>query len=591
MVTHKVKRTAFLVLLALIIITGLIFLWHGHKPAREKSLWRFSTGVAAKNTQIFTSSKPARKFVIWNGKPYLVTQGGLFAIVNDELSIAMSTVDGLPSNDIRDAFNVDGNLMLATDNGLAIVEPCGRISVVKHSESAAANRINSLAVFGRELLLATDCGLFIMRGTDIRTISDGGRFVAATHSPGGFIIADDSGALFFTDGNIIDSLHLRLRQAAMLQYTFGKIAIATGRGALLVSLDGNHIDTLETSQRFTTLVKSYGDTIIAGGFFGADIIVNGIRVRTIEVPRQWGAVRDFIIDGREILLCGDGGVISGSGMPFKANTPPDNRITAICKHHGMLYVGTFSSGMAIFNGTQWLDAAFALPSPFVNSLVSDGEYLWAGVDGGLVRIGANATVFTRHNGLNSNTITSLYFDGDRLWAGTNKGVSCRHSTGWRQFYVSDGLCGDHIYSIAAERGVAWIAAYGGVSRIGADGSRCFQRADGALLNDWATAVAICKDGVFVGTYGGGISQYTAGEWKHHAEGAIINPNAVCVIEGRPVFGTANHGILAWDDMRFISIQSESGLPCDEILSLFADGEYIWVGTTHGLAKMQKSVIE
>ncbi|RKZ26871.1 hypothetical protein DRQ29_04295, partial [bacterium] len=58
---------------------------------------------------------------------------------------------------------------------------------------------------------------------------------------------------------------------------------------------------------------------------------------------------------------------------------------------------------------------------------------------------------------------------------------------------------------------------------------------------------------------------------------------------KPVFGTAGDGILLWDGLNFIHLTRKNCLPSDEILSIFADGDYIWVGTTDGLCKFAPKI--
>ncbi len=592
--TRKVTIAVIISIILLLVVAAVFMVSNSRKMSqmRNSDGWKFYDGVSNSMVKIFTSPRPARKIVFWNNGYYLATAGGIFKIDSKNFSLESSftTANGLPSNDIRDALVSNGNLFLATRNGLAILEPSGRIMILKNIKNPAANRINDISIDDEKLLLCTDSGAFTLDNFDVKTIASNARFIASAAVPDGFIIGNGDGQLWFTDVDTIQKLPLNLPRLSSITLSNGKVFAATGAGAFSFGVGDENYEHIDDGRTLITAVIGSADSVWVCGFWGADLLIGGKRKRTIDVPLQWGGVRDvFKIDG-EIVLGGDGGIIDEDGNNYSVNAPPENRITAICKHRGKIWVGTFSSGIATFSGINWKIPRIKLPSQFVNSIVSDGEYLWVGTDNGLVMAGGKSRVFKKRDGINSSHITALFYDGKKLWVGTNRGVCCQEGFGWRQFYMSDGLCGDHIYSIASKNDVVWVAAYGGVSKISKFENECFRKADGALKNDWATAVAMCDDGIFVGTYGGGISRFDGEKWLFYAEKEIVNPNAVAIVADRPIFGTAGNGLLVWDGNRFFKITSEDGLPNNEILSIFGDNEYIWVGTTDGLVKIPSELI-
>ncbi len=546
----------------------------------------FIDGKKNPDVQIFSCPKPARKFVQWKNMLLVATDGGFFRVDGNRMEAFLTVADGLPSNSIRDAVVSGRNLFAGTDNGLCIIEPSGKTTIIHHRTSQSANRINSLALSSPVLLFATDDGAYLLRGTKIFSVCDTGKYVAATQMTNGFILAANNGDIIFANVDTAWALSVRLKRPYSLLNSNGRIFVATGLGAFSFDLGSSFVDYVASEQRLTTAVSGTADSLWVAGLLAAELIKDGKKTYSIDLPSSWGNVCDIIQYGGKILLCGYGGIIDENGKIFDFNAPPENRIMAVVEYSKSIWVGTFSSGLASFDGVKWNVPDIDIPSPFINSLATDGRFLWVGTDAGLVRIGGQTQVFKKRDGLNSDNITALSFDGNALWVGTSKGVCRRESFGWRQFYVSDGLCGDHIYAVSASREEAWVAAYGGVTRLSPMNTKCFRRADGALLNDWATAIVLCDDGVFVGTYGGGISRYFDGKWEHFERGTIINPSASALFYNCPIFGTAGSGLLIWDGLRFRRVTMTNGLPSNEILSILPGDEYIWIGTPSGLAKIR-----
>ena len=588
MSAKKLTPIVIISTILLFLITAVFFKKNFRKKSNKvaETDWHFSDGIRNSDIKIFTAPKPARKIFFWNGENFVATAGGIFKIddENHHLNRFLAVADGLPSNDIRDAIVIGNNLFLATKNGLAVVEPSLRTTILRSDRHPASNRMNDMSNNGGKILVCTDGGAFLLDDFDVKTVISSIRIVASTAVPGGFIFVDKDGQFYFADGDTVRKLSFeKLAKTYSIKSAGKNVICASGSGIFTVDIASGHFSQLDKSRVLATSICGNADSFWACGFWGADLIENGKKTRTIKVPPDWGAVRDVQqIDGK-IFICGDGGVIDEDGNIYLTNAPPENKITSICKYRDALWVGTFSSGVATFDGGRWQTYRMNLPSNFVNAMTTDGKNLWIGTDNGLVMFNGIAKIFKKRNGLNSNDITSLFFDGKNIWAGTNRGVCVFKDFGWRQYYVSDGICGDHIYGISGRWNDIWIATYGGASEISRGSVECFRKVDGALKNDWATAVAMSGDGIFIGTYGGGISKFDGERWSFYAEGEIINPGAAAVVKGKPIFGTAGDGILIWDGMQFLKISTEEGLPCDEILSIFCDDEYIWIGTTDGLA--------
>ncbi len=532
--------------------------------------------------EVFSSPRPARKFVKWQGTLFCATEGGLFPVEDNSLGRPITVADGFPSHKIYDAFLWKDNLYLFTDMGLSVIgKETEKIQTLlspnrrKYRAFIAFRDVDLICPPYDKPPQLTSRIVYVF-GNDIHC-KDFNYQVWGYDTAGNVlrVIAAHAETVAHIDAVIYD----------IASYE-GNLLFATSSGLLVFSPSQKTVvDSIATAEPTVTMVKVCGDTIFAGGLWGVDVILRKKRTRTIKVPLDWGAVRDIAALHGKHILCGDGGVIDEFGHRLDEGLLPENKITAITFYRGTMWAGTFSSGVVHLDGDFWRREDFG-GSNFINSLVTDGVHLWAGTDDGLVMLRPARRIFTRRDGLNSNSISCLFWDGENLWAGTNRGVCVLKYFGWKQYYVRDGLCGDHIYGIGGTPGEIWVGAYGGVSRISPAGNRCWRRVDGALKNDWVTAVAVCEDGVFVGTYGGGISRFHDGKWTHYAPGRYINPDAVTLFRGMPVFGTAGNGILVWNGVDFVGYNLFRDFPALEVLSLYADDTYIYVGTTEGIVKVR-----
>ncbi len=555
--------------------------WHGEFVI-DSTGWSVCAGGEFEGVEVFSAPVSAKKFVRWRGQVYCVSAGGLFPLLPPgRLGKPITVADGIPPGVVEDAFVLPSgeDLFVRTTAGIVHFDRGGVQEVFHPPDSDWA-------------LVFTEEGAFPVNNPQVHLPEIKGvislfspRFMAVRGNSPGIVLYDSSGNFYRVSGYLEKFAELRGKVYSST-FSRGNLYVATCAGLVKLYPDGT-TQLVPTTGHPTTAVSVEGDTVFAGGFWGVDVILGGEIVRTIRVPTNWGAVRDVVSLGGKIFICGDGGLMDEDGVSLSGGYLPDNRITAICEFRGDLWVGTSAHGVARFDGSHWIPEPFPA-IPFVNDIATDGVHLWVATEDGLVQLRPFVRVFSRNQGLNSNTVECLHYDGEKLWAGTNRGVCALMDFGWKQYYISDGLCGDHIYSIDGAPGDIWVATYGGLTHFASAESRCWRRVDGALKNDWATAVAVCEDGIFVGTYGGGIARYFRGRWSFYADGAVINPDAVALWHGKPVFGTAGDGILVWNGADFEKLGPEEGVPVLEVLSLFARGDYIYIGTPEGLIKTRLS---
>lgn len=280
----------------------------------------------------------------------------------------------------------------------------------------------------------------------------------------------------------------------------------------------------------------------------------------------------------------------------------------------------------------------------VKAILSDGEVMWVGTSGGIVRYDLATDehrLFDVRSGLLSNGIFHLSKLGDRLVVGTyGGGLSILDPTNerWTHYNVQNGLADAFVYDLLKlSNGDIWIATWSGANRIrnGALDDRdawetyTVANTEGGLPNDWVYGLAEGKNGdVWMATEGG-LTLYRDGNWSnwqhddglgagyelvrhqisftrdpakesnHHARqkqemgltdvDVAYNPNyivALMVDEAGVVWcGTWGGGLARYDGNGWKNFTVRDGLPANHVFMLGRElGGQIWVGTSNGLAR-------
>ena len=174
-------------------------------------------------------------------------------------------------------------------------------------------------------------------------------------------------------------------------------------------------------------------------------------------------------------------------------------------------------------GTVTVDPAkpfthFRVGNRNVKSIYTEGDVVWVGTSGGVVRYDTKTAAYKLYdnkNGLLSNGIFWVGRIRGRLAAGTyGGGLSLLdEATGaWETFNVPDGLGDAFVYEVMETRnGDLWIATWSGANRIRGGELRDRSKWDlytventkGGLPNDWVYGLAEGKNGeIWLATEGG-----------------------------------------------------------------------------------------
>lgn len=242
--------------------------------------------------------------------------------------------------------------------------------------------------------------------------------------------------------------------------------------------------------------------------------------------------------------------------------PLDNRagstVTAISSHQpGTWWVGYAGQGVQRFDGSRFhnLPELEPLAETHVTALHQDAEgTLWIGTRSGLFSLahGLLQPVGMEENLSQDAHITTLTEDGaGRLWIGLDSGGAARR-------------CGDRF---------EWVSGLDGPAQ------------------DHVTEIYHDADGdVWLASRGGGLMQLHRGlAMPMTARHGLPDHPILPIVQdpaGRMWIGSFPGGLVRLDGDDITHFGTDQGLRSNQVLSLFPDGDSIWVGTRNGLHRIQ-----
>jgi sugar lactone lactonase YvrE len=193
----------------------------------------------------------------------------------------------------------------------------------------------------------------------------------------------------------------------------------------------------------------------------------------------------------------------------------------------------------------------------------------------------------------SNAISTV-IEGDNVWIGTNGGlVKFNKTTGERTFFNKNnsGLPSNYVTSLAIDSsGNKWIGTYGGLAKFDGTTWTVYTQSNSGLPSDTVNSIAIDNSGnKWIGTYGGGLAKFDGTTWTVYNtsnSGLPFNVASIAIDgSGNKWIGTGG-GLAKFDGTTWtVYTTSNSGLPFNYVTSIAIDGSgNKWIGTGGGLAK-------
>ena len=294
---------------------------------------------------------------------------------------------------------------------------------------------------------------------------------------------------------------------------------------------------------------------------------------------------------------------------FKLNLsgPASNNVTSIAIDNDIIWIGTYDSGIAVYDTTaqtyQIINLTNGLISNKVFEIVIDRseEIVWVGTDRGVSRFYQPYGLWynlTESMGLVDGNVTCIATppEEDMVLFGTPEGLSLyRGYFGFNTLGINDGVASNNIRCVAtdsADPGIIWIGTDSGISRYNLQAKQwqTHSTATGLSAND-VRVVTLDNNWIWVGAYGGvDLYDKTQNLWRTYTTDDGLSNNFVYDIETDPDgelvwFGTDGGGTAVYHklDKLWWQYTVDDGLAADDVISIEIDpvSKEIWFGTDNG----------
>ncbi len=279
----------------------------------------------------------------------------------------------------------------------------------------------------------------------------------------------------------------------------------------------------------------------------------------------------------------------------------------------------------------------------VKSIFADGEEVWVGTSGGVIRYNTKTDqhrMYDVKSGLLSNGVFHVSKMDGKIVVGTYGGgmsLYDEEKDTWETYNIPDGLGDAFVYDVLKmKNGDVWIATWSGANRVrkGALKNRkqwdlyTVENTEGGLPNDWVYGLAEGKNGEVWMATEGGLARFVDGKWtnwahadglgavfeivkddiefqndpakvsSHHARQKVeqgleniniaYNPNYIVALlvdhDGNVWCGTWGGGLSKYDGNAWKVYTVKDGLPANHIFMLHEDETgRVLVGTSNGLS--------
>jgi ligand-binding sensor domain-containing protein len=640
------NRRTLLLLLVLLLIAGLVGAWQVKQqadlrlaaerarrdkqdivPFEQKLLER----ISSKAIEIWQNHRSTRALVKFNDSYFIASDGGLVELdQTGKLVRHLTVIDGLPESDLLSLAVFNSKLFIGTRTE-GLVEFNGSQFRGYRWTDRTPQSIDALFADEGRLLIGTRAGgLIAFDGRQFKELTagterqrlleinllakDGARLLVGTFADGLWIEEGGRWSHFTTvDGLLSNRI----------------VGVALANKLLFVATDFGLSVTENTQARFRTLVtlpslssvaltrdslvlsKDNGETFS----FRTDQQISAARqVTPIAWPRAANSsgTRLIALDQYLWLLSDDGLYRAAMDHGFVAWGQTDrnrmltsNLVSALTiDSQARVWAGNFRRGIDVLSpqGTQ-LAHLESETSREINSLTKASNSILAASSGGLLRFDSSLRTteeWSTKDGLLSNAVLQVaHWNVDNadarnllLACATSKGLSLGARGKLHGLTTVQGLPSNSLYAVLVQGRKTYVGTLGGLAVV-EDGrvSRVFKDTNSKLTNNWVTALAAIGQRIFVGTYGGGLFELNAsGELRSFAPEVgrvVVNPNAMWSDGLRLFVGTLD-GALIFEPSSQQWTRVKSELPSRNVLSITGSDEYVYFGTTGGIARIERS---
>ncbi|MFH1762473.1 MAG: hypothetical protein ABIA63_15345, partial [bacterium] len=333
----------------------------------------------------------------------------------------------------------------------------------------------------------------------------------------------------------------------------------------------------------------------------------------------------------------------------------DISITSMANQDDFIWYGSKGHGIGKFywDEIHWVDYSAGITHDCIRNIHISGDSVWLAF--GFAGKGADLldrkdftwiSNFASHYDLCDQKISGINSDSRYVYLCSFSGCNLigRNSHDWMCFNSENGLFGNEVLGVHRIRDTVWIAEYPGVSRINlntrsgglvkelsnlsisaftgngetlamADFRQYLiiynlrtglkkkinfpieQQVTGIVMDSQLVWIAFKNAHILsINKNNGEISELDAGKSSSKIISKLMNEcNATCLaLIGEQLWmGTGNHGILVYSKSsgEWKHLDFEQGLINDDVLCINQDKEYVWVGHSGGITRLDKRVLK
>lgn len=505
--------------------------------------------------------------------------------------VKMSTPIGLKSTSIRSIIGEDTNLFVACNSG-----------IYHSSDSGTSWKTINNGLTNTEIntLLKKDGSLFA--GSNIRYNEP-----SNPKFPAGIFRSFDFGENWITSNT-------GLPERSSI------VSIITIDSAVIISVQtdgGNNGVYRSVDKAKSWVLTGFGNTLVYTLYkAGPDLFAGTFDkiFRSSDNGNNWSEfsngltahyVRTFAHNDNYIFAGTDDGIFrsSDSGRSWIKIGLPKTIVLNMVQNDKVLYVGTYREGVyrSADNGLSWRSISSGIQNKDIYALLTQDTILYAGsyLDG-VYSLHDTNWILTNSD-LNNKYVTSLATNGEVLFAGTESGVYRSQNSISNWVPVSNGLKSIQVKAIAVSDSVLYVgtntylippdsgSSDGGVFISRNNGGEWFESNSG--LSDSVTGsvmgfVSFGDSILFASTYRNGVSRSmdNGTHWIQPGNSELSNKTVttMSIYDSDLFVGTEFNGVYRSVDLGNNWSQINSGLVNQNILSLFATGDGIFVSSESGL---------
>jgi ligand-binding sensor domain-containing protein len=589
--------------------------------------------ISSKAIQIWQNHQTARAIVRFNDSYFVASDGGLIELDRTGKLVRHYTVlDGLPESDLLSLAVFNSKLFIGTRTQGLVEFDGSQFRGFSWTDRTSQSIGALLADEGRLLIGTRGGGLISFDGRQFKELTagtehkrlleinllakDGTRLFVGTFADGLWIDEADRWSHFTTEDGLLSNRVVGVavaNQNLFVATDFGLAVAPIAESGFLTLVTLPSLSSMALTADSLVLSKDNGETFS----LRSDREISASRQVT---PLRWTragnstGTRLISLDNSLWLLSEEGlyrsdldqsNAFVAWGQSDRNRSLTSNLVSALTiDSQARVWAGNFRRGIDVLSsqGTQ-LAHMESETNREINSLSKDQSTILAASSAGLLRFDSNlrnTEQWSTKDGLLSNAVLQVArwdVDGENtrnplLAFATSKGLSLGARGKLRGLTTVQGLPSNSLYAVLVQGRKTYVGTLGGLAVV-EDGrvSQVFKDTNSKLTTNWVTALCAVGPRIFVGTYGGGLFELNgSGDLRSFASEigrAVVNPNAMWSDGSRLFVGTLD-GALVFEPSSQQWTQVKSELPSRNVLSITGSNDYVYFGTTGGIARIENS---